>query len=41
MFFKKCKVEKFAPYLLNDNLILKISEYEDYECKCMGIISFF
>lgn len=31
--YKKCKVEKFAPYLLKDNMILKISEYKDYECK--------
>lgn len=33
IFYKKCKVEKFAPYLLKDNMVLKISEYSDYEMK--------
>ena len=31
IFYKKCKVEKFAPYLLKDNMVLKISEYSDIE----------
>ena len=29
--YKKCKVEKFAPYLLKDNMVLKITEYLDTE----------
>jgi hypothetical protein len=33
VFYKKCKVEKFAPYSLKDNLVLKISEYSDTERK--------
>jgi hypothetical protein len=33
IFYKKCKVEKFAPYLLNDNMILKITEYHDNDSK--------
>ncbi len=33
IFYKKCKVEKFAPYLLKDNMVLKVSEYADYESK--------
>jgi hypothetical protein len=31
--YKKAKVEKFAPYLLNDNMVLKLTEYHDYESK--------
>ncbi|RNA42987.1 dynein regulatory complex subunit 7 isoform X1 [Brachionus plicatilis] len=33
VFYKKCKVEKFAPYLLKDNMVLKITEYLDSEMK--------
>lgn len=38
IFYKKCKVEKFAPYLLKDNLVLKISEYSDYESRLLFIL---
>ena len=38
--FKKCKVEKFAPYLLNDNLVLKITEYLDSESRSSSAHSF-
>ena len=31
--YKKCKVEKFAPYLLKDNMVLKVTEYLDNESK--------
>lgn len=39
MFYKKCKVEKYAPYLLKDNMILKITEYLDSESKFLNLIN--
>lgn len=32
-FYKKTRVEKYAPYHMKDGIVLKISEFADYDCK--------
>jgi hypothetical protein len=32
-FYKKTRVEKYAPYSMKDGIILKVSEFADYDCK--------
>ncbi len=33
LYFKKTCIEKYAPYSMKDGIILKISEFADYNCK--------
>ncbi len=32
-FYKKTRVEKYAPYSMKDGIVLKVSEFADYDCK--------
>lgn len=32
-FYKKTRVEKYAPYSVKDGIVLKVSEFADYDCK--------
>jgi hypothetical protein len=38
LFYKKTRVEKYAPYSTKDGLVLKISEFADYDCKSFARI---
>lgn len=30
-YYKKCTLEKYAPYVMSDGLVIKITYYDDYE----------
>lgn len=32
-FYKKTRVEKYAPYSMKDGIVLKVSEFADYDCE--------
>lgn len=32
-FYKKTRVEKYAPYSMKDGIVLKVAEFADYDCK--------
>lgn len=34
--YRKAKLEKFAPYLLKDGLVTKLTTYKDLECKTLN-----
>ncbi len=36
-FYKKTRVEKYAPYSVKDGIVLKVSEFADYDCKFQSI----
>ena len=33
MLFKRARLEKYAPYLIRDGLVTRLSVYSDKECK--------
>ena len=38
-FYKKTRVEKYAPYSMKDGIVLKVSEFADYDCKSLFCFS--
>lgn len=34
--YRKAKLEKFAPYLLKDGLVTKLTNYKDLDCKTLA-----
>ena len=36
-FYKKTRVEKYAPYSMKDGIVLKVSEFADYDCKSLSM----
>ena len=36
-FYKKTRVEKYAPYSMKDGIVLKVSEFADYDCKSLSL----
>ena len=36
-FYKKTRVEKYAPYSTKDGIVLKVSEFADYDCKWRSV----
>lgn len=39
--YRKAKLEKFAPYLLKDGLVTKLTMYKDLECKIFADVFVF
>lgn len=39
--YRKAKLEKFAPYLLKDGLVTKLTTYKDLDCKIFADVSVF
>lgn len=37
-FYKKTRVEKYAPYSMKDGIVLKVAEFADYDCKFISLI---
>ncbi len=39
--YRKAKLEKYAPYLLKDGLVTKLTTYKDLHCKIFADVSVF
>ena len=40
-YYKRAKLEKFAPYLMKDGLVSKLSVYNDYELKDLKLVCYY
>jgi len=40
-YYKRAKLERFAPYLMKDGLVARLSVYNDYELKDINLVKEF